>query len=265
MIFNPTVLFEDDFILVVSKPAGMVVNRADTTEIGETLQDWVESRTDYRLWRVEDGKSNNDSIIQNPTSIFLSRSGIAHRLDKETSGVMLIGKTPEALAEFMRQFKERETHKEYLALVHGLVEPKETTINLPIKRSIENRHKFHIDVDGKPAVTRYLVEKLFPYSELRLTTDESRNYQDGFSLVRLFPKTGRTHQIRVHMTHIGYPLVGDELYGGRKRVERDRVWCPRHFLHAAAIEFKHPVSGEVMKVEAPLPEDLQLALKAIKS
>lgn len=257
MLYNPAILFEDDAIVVISKPAGMVVNRADTTETGETLQDWVESKYEVQSTKYEE----LDPVLR---TTYYARSGIAHRLDKETSGVMLLGKTPEALAELMRQFKARETHKEYRALVHGIVEPQENIINLPIKRSVENRHKFKVDVDGKPAITRYSVEQKYD-----MNTSEPRTsnlvpqtyYQDGFTLLRLFPKTGRTHQIRVHMTHIGHPLVGDELYGGRKRVDRDREWCPRHFLHAASIEFTHPITPQIMKIEAPLPDDLQQALQ----
>lgn len=237
MILIPTILYEDETLLVICKPPGMVVNRADTVEEGETLQDWVESHV--------------GAISQSPVQIFRDRSGIAHRLDKETSGVMVIGKTSESLAELMRQFKERETEKEYLALVHGKMSPSETIVNLPIKRSVENRHKFRVDVFGKSAVTGYKVEQIF---------DGIDDYQDGFTLVRLFPKTGRTHQIRVHMAHLGYSLVGDELYGGRKRSDRDRDWCPRHFLHAATLRINHPYTNERVQFDATLPNDLQKAL-----
>ncbi len=241
---QPEVIFEDEALLVIGKPAGMVVNRADTTEVGETLQDWVESRGQ--------GLGDRGQGTEEEKKTFVDRSGIAHRLDKETSGVMLIGKTPESLAELMRQFKARETHKEYIALTHGMIEPKENTINLPIGRNQFNRHKFQIDVFGKNAITRYLVEKQYEGIE---------GYQDGFSLVRCFPKTGRTHQIRVHMAQIGNPLVGDEVYGGRKRVERDRLWCLRHFLHAAKITFTHPATFASVTLEAALPEDLVAALE----
>jgi len=239
MKFTPTVIFEDDQLLVLAKPAGMVVNRAET--VAElTLQDWVEKYLEI---------SNREYQIENEEDrVFLQRSGIAHRLDKETSGVMVVGKTPESLKNLMSQFKNRETRKEYLALVHGVIEPQKGVINLPIGRSVKNRHRFCVDVFGKAAVTRYQVEEVF----------------SDLCLVRLFPKTGRTHQIRVHMAHLGHPLVGDEVYGGRKRSIKDRVWCPRHFLHAAVLEVMHPVSGEQMRFEAPLPDDLATAFNQVK-
>jgi 23S rRNA pseudouridine1911/1915/1917 synthase len=157
----------------------------------------------------------------------------------------------------MRQFKERETQKEYAALVHGLIEPDEGIIHLPLGRNPFNRHKFQVDVFGKIATTHYKVREKFSVHD--------DDYQDGFTLVELHPKTGRTHQIRVHMAHLGYPLVGDEVYGGRKRADRDRVWCARHFLHAKAIAFSHPITHEQVTFEAPLPDDLEAALSWIKA
>ncbi len=245
---QPEIIFEDEALLVIGKPAGMVVNRADTTEVGKTLQDWVEQRKQWMGDRVQGTEEEQKT--------FIDRSGIAHRLDKETSGAMLIGKTPASLAELMRQFKARETVKEYIALTHGMIDPKENSINLPIGRNTFNRHKFQIDVFGKSALTRYQVEKYFV---------GDAEYQDGFTLVHCFPKTGRTHQIRVHMAQIGNPLVGDELYGGRKRVERDRTWCSRHFLHAAKLTFYHPVTGEQMTCAATLPDDLVAALNWLEN
>lgn len=234
------VLFEDDQLLAVVKPAGMVVNRADTVA-ESTLQDWVE-----KYLGIENKEVGEKSELE---EVFFQRSGIAHRLDKETSGVMIIGKNAEALKKIMSQFKERETKKEYLALVHGLLQPNSGVINLPLGRSIQNRHRFCVDVFGKPSITEYRVERVVC---------------DKYSLVRLFPKTGRTHQIRVHMMHLGHPLVGDELYGGRKRSVRDRQWCPRHFLHAAALEIIHPKTGERIRFESDLPTDLTEVLNEIE-
>jgi 23S rRNA pseudouridine1911/1915/1917 synthase len=229
----PVVLFEDNDIVALIKPAGVVVNRAESVE-GKTLQDWIEQQYPALFSDVDD-------------EVFLTRSGIAHRLDKETSGVMIMGKHPEALQALMSQFKERTTSKEYVALVHGGLQPETGTINLPLGRSVYNRHRFCVDVFGKASVTGYKVEQ----------------YIGDYSLVRLYPKTGRTHQIRVHMAHIGHPLVADEVYGGRKRSVRDRLWCPRHFLHAAVLEIMHPVSGEQLRFEAALPDDLKGALDAV--
>lgn len=231
---KPEIIYEDGEILIVAKPAGMVVNRAETTS-GTTLQDWVEGKLQMEMSEIK---------VREDEEIFRQRSGVAHRLDKETSGVMAIGKNPFSLKELMRQFKNREVSKEYLALVHGKLEPKRGVINLPVGRLARNRQRFGVDIFGKPAITAYQVERVWP----------------DYSLVRLYPRTGRTHQIRVHLSHLGHPLVGDEVYGGRKRAVKDRVWCPRHFLHAAVLEIKHPISGQRMKFEAPLPADLKGAL-----
>src|SRR5512137_823934 len=133
----PDVLFDDETLLVVCKPAGMVVNRADTVEAGETLQDWVETYLTFHTMK-QDGTDAQ-------WKTFTDRSGIAHRLDKETSGVMVIAKTATALDDVLRQFRERQTEKEYIALVHGVLEPKEGDIKLPLGRSPYNRHKFRVD------------------------------------------------------------------------------------------------------------------------
>lgn len=243
----PDILYEDEVLLVVSKPPGMVVNRADTVETGTTLQDWAEEHL---------GIKNKEYRIKNEIeATFINRSGIAHRLDKETSGVMVLAKNPEALGDLLRQFRERETKKEYVALIHGILEPESGDIQLPLGRSPYNRHKFRVDVFGKSSLTHYRVEQAWR------TESSDEWYADGFSLVRMQPKTGRTHQIRVHLTHLGHPLVGDELYGGRKRSERDRTWCPRHFLHAAMLTVMHPTLHQTLKVEASLPADLRTALK----
>lgn len=248
----PTIIFEDEDLLIISKPAGMVVNRAETVS-AFTLQDWVEEKLREQIIHFKQLSSSDHEV-------FLQRSGIAHRLDKETSGIMAIGKNPRTLLALMNQFKNRETSKEYLALVHGIVEPLHGTIHLPIGRSTRNRHRFCVDVFGKSAVTGYTVEQYFKHQEGLQT---GGGYEDGLSLVRLFPKTGRTHQIRVHMAHLGHPLVGDEVYGGRKRSVKDRAWCPRHFLHAVALELIHPRNGQRVRFEAPLPEDLKGALDAV--
>lgn len=249
-MISPDVLFEDEVLLAIAKPAGMVVNRADTVEKGKTLQDWVEGRVEWTGDRVQ-------GATEEQKKTFLDRSGIAHRLDKETSGVMIIGKTPESLTDLMRQFRERTTQKEYLSLVHGNMDPASGDIQLPLGRSPYNRHKFRVDVFGKTSLTHYQVEHVW-----NARADDAW-YADGFSLVRMGPKTGRTHQIRVHLTHLGHPLVGDELYGGRKRAERDRTWCPRHFLHAASLTVIHPIYEQPLRVEASLPTELREAVRWI--
>lgn len=222
---EPKILYEDSELVVVDKPAGMVVLRVATSR-EPTVQDWVESQS---WW-----KGGEDE--------FLDRSGIAHRLDKETSGCLAIAKNPETLQKLMKMFKDREIHKEYVAVVHGRMEPAEGSIRLPIGRVKNDGRKRGIVLTGKAAETRWKVEKHF----------------DDKSLVRLWPKTGRTHQLRVHLAHLGHPIVGDMLYlNERQRVE-DRESMGRHLLHAEAIEFMHPTRGELIRVVSPMESQFGL-------
>ncbi len=226
-------LWEDADALVVNKPAGVVVNRAESIK-GETVQDWTERQS----WFPEGDAGE----------LFFRRSGVAHRLDKETSGCLLIAKNPEALTSLLAQFKQRVVKKEYLALVHGRVGPKEGTVRLPLARSRFDREKWEIKYSGKMGETAWRVEKY--YREL--------------TLVRLFPKTGRTHQIRVHLAHLGYPIFADEKYLTKSLIAGDRSRLDHHFLHAAKISFKN-MKGEWVSVEAPLPTDARELLSWIES
>lgn len=230
---SPVILFEDEWILVVNKPAGMVVNRAESvTEV--TVQDWVEH-------------SNKLQATSNKTEIkkvFLARSGIAHRLDKETSGVLVIAKDPETLRELMRQFKAREVHKEYLALVHGRLEPSQGWFHVPIKRKGIGVRKFGVGLFGKISDTDYRVSKYLWRDTL------------PYTLVILWPKTGRTHQLRVQLAFYKHPIVADKLYLPEKMYQVDQTWCPRHFLHAQTISFRHPKLNRQLMIKAPLWKDL---------
>ena len=225
--FEIPVLYEDEDLLVVNKPAGVVVNRCESAEM--TVQDWVVDKL---------------GIDETAGELMQARGGLAHRLDKETSGCLLVAKNEESLIELMRQFKSRETKKSYLALVHGWLEPGEGVIRLPIARDVLSREKRKVNYEGKQAETRWQVLKL-------LTKGVGQ-----YSLVRLWPKTGRTHQIRVHMKHLKHPLFADLMYLG-KRAKEDRKALSRHFLHAETIEFNHPKSGKRMMVKAVLPVDLK--------
>lgn len=227
---QPRIIFEDKTILVIDKPAGWVVNKAETTRNQETIQDWLNER--------KIGKG-------------LERSGIVHRLDKETSGLLLVAKTPEAFVNLQKQFKERKVKKQYLALVHGRVEPPEGAIEVPIARSPFNREKFGVFLGGRPAKTKYK-------AILNYTLDAN-----PYTLVEVSPETGRTHQIRVHLKYIGYPVVGDEKYAGRKTARTDRRWCPRQFLHASYLSFIHPKTGKKVIVSSKLPSDLQQIIQII--
>lgn len=224
-------LFEDDFLLVLEKPAGLVVNQAETVK-EKTLQDFL---VDYlKIW----GKGIGD------------RAGIVHRLDKETSGLLLVAKTTKAFKNLQEQFKKREVEKQYLALVHGKVEPREGVVEATITRSPFNRKKFGVFLGGREAKTQYRVKEYYH--------SNSKNY----SLLEVKPTTGRTHQIRVHLKHLGYPIVGDEKYAGRKTARADRQWCPRQFLHAFSLMFTHPQTRKKVQFTNPLPLDLRRALNS---
>lgn len=222
-------LFEDNALLVVHKPAGLVVNRSQTQK-QPTLQDYL---MDYF-------NLNNQGIGD--------RAGIVHRLDKETSGVLVIAKTNFAFESLQQQFKKRTVDKIYTVLIHGLLKEKEGKIEEPIARNPYNRTKFGVFAFGRPSLTFYKVKELF----------------NKHSLVKAFPKTGRTHQIRVHFKYINHPVVGDALYAGRKTARSDRRWCPRQFLHASHLEFTHPETAKRVKFEDPLPNDLVQALEVAK-
>lgn len=247
---EPEILFEDEEVLAINKPAGMVVNRAQSAK-EPTVQDWVESylKTEDRRRKTdgEDGRQKADID-------FIKRSGVVHRLDKETSGVLLIAKTVEAFRELQRQFKDREVEKTYIALVHGKVEPQEGVIRAPVGRLPWNRERFGVLAGGREAETGYRVIKV---------VEGTKDIKGSFSLVEWYPKTGRTHQIRVHAKSINHPIVADSFYAGRKTAKRDRQWCPRLFLHANRLAFTHPKSGKRISVEAPLQKELQLVMRRL--
>lgn len=264
-----SILWQDDHLAVLSKPAGIVANTADSVR-GTTMQDWAREE-----WGSS--KSWQDSALD---PVFAERLGMVHRLDKDTSGVMLWAKTSEALHELLNQFQTRKVEKTYLALVHGHLPESKGIVRAAIERNPQNRTKFTVSGQGRASETAFEVQREFE----ALTPDRLRAwaaangiendkvfttartlYQGGFSLVELHPKTGRTHQIRVHMDYLHHPLVGDERYTGRKKARLDSFWCPRQWLHAWKISFEHPISGEQMEYEAPLPEDLQRALDMVSS
>jgi 23S rRNA pseudouridine1911/1915/1917 synthase len=243
------IIHEDDHIVVINKPPGIVVNNAESVK-GETVQDWA--HTYLGITRPEvvfkpvihpDG-----TVERNIPLEFAGRAGIVHRIDKETSGCLVIAKTPVVFEELQRQFKEREIHKTYLAIVHGAVVPEVGEVRAPVGRLPWNKEHFGIVPGGKDSVTRYKVERSWE-------TVHGKNHET-VSLVALFPETGRTHQIRVHMKYINHPLVGDYLYAGRKTARNDRLWAPRVMLHAWKIEFSYPPS-HLLALEAPIPDDMK--------
>ena len=229
---KPTIIFEDESILVLDKPSGWITNDASTTTTQPVIQTWLRENFKYPL--IGDRER---------------RDGIVHRLDKETSGLLLVAKTPKAFENLQSQFKERKVTKTYIALTHGEIEPKEGEITASVGRLPWRRERFGVLPGGREATTNYKVIKTL------------KGEDEKFSLVELYPKTGRTHQIRIHLKFIGHPVVGDFFYAGRKTAREDRLWCPRLFLHASKITFFHPVTGKEVKFESNLPEDLNSTLK----
>lgn len=229
------ILFEDDDVLVLDKPAGITVNRSDTTRGQETVQDWIEK--------------TKGQFSQNKESDFYKRNGIVHRIDKETSGILLVAKNVQAFENLQKQFKERVIEKTYLALVHGKVVPEKGEINVPVERLPWDRKKFGVLAGGKEAVTLYSVLSTF---KLEL----SKHKIEELTLLELNPKTGRTHQIRVHLKYFNHPIFSDYIYAGRKTAREDRKILNRVFLHAHKITFLHPKTNKKISIESPLPFEL---------
>ena len=216
------ILYEDGDLAVVVKPRGMVVHPAAGHSEGTLVNALL-------------GNLDELSGIGGE-----KRPGIVHRLDKDTSGVMMVAKNDETQAELSRMLKDREIEKHYLALTEGMMKEKEGTVEAPIGRSRKGRKKMAVDPEGRPAVTKWRV------------LAEGRNC----SLLDVHILTGRTHQIRVHMRSIQHPVCGDPLYGFEKGVK-----VPCLMLHARSLSFQHPRTKEKMTFQAPLPRDFLKGLK----
>ncbi len=232
------ILFEDEYLLILDKPPGLVVNRGVSVKV-ETVQDFTESK----ILVQESADTTSDYFI---------RSGIVHRIDKETSGILVVAKTEDVFISMQGAFKERTVKKVYCAIAHGIVVPPEGEIHAPVGRMTWNREHFGIVPGGKDAMTKY-----------RVTGNWFLSHGEKFSFVSLYPQTGRTHQIRVHLKYIGHPILGDYLYAGRKTARDDRLWAKRVMLHAMEISFAHPKTGELLFVKAPIPRDMIDILKPI--
>jgi 23S rRNA pseudouridine1911/1915/1917 synthase len=225
------VLFEDRDVIVLNKPAGLVVHPAAGHDGGTLVNALLHHCPDLGGIAGE------------------LRPGIVHRLDKDTTGVMIVAKHEAALNHLARQFRDGGVHKDYLALVHGVPLPREGSIETLIGRSRHDRKKMTARPDrGRRAVSRYVVEEVF----------------SGAALLRVRIETGRTHQIRVHMAHIGHPIVGDPQYGSVKRDRALPVRAERQMLHARMLVLQHPGSNACVCFEAPVPADLSAALAALR-
>jgi len=247
------ILYEDQDIVVIDKPVGIICNRAETVKV-ETLQDWWVDK--YGDIGERDKVKVASEYMGEDEKYFLERSGLVHRLDKETSGVMIMAKTVPAFVELLRQFKEREVQKSYVALTHGIWKVKHGEISLPIARRRDDRQKMGVVESGRESVTGYRVISEYKKWEFpRELRVEERGYT-GFTLVEFKPKTGRMHQIRVHSRHMGHPIVGDEQYGGRKRSREDRKWCGHVMLQAKTLELTHPITKERVMWASNLELDL---------
>ncbi len=223
------VVYEDGELLVVNKPQGMVVHPAPGNYTGTLVN--------ALLYHIKDLSSINGVI----------RPGIVHRIDKDTSGLLMIAKTDLAHKALAADLKAHDIDRKYIALVHGLIKKDEGIIDHPIGRNVNNRLKMAVlNYGGRRAVTRFKV----------ITRFEKSNY----TLVELTLETGRTHQIRVHLAHLHHPVVGDTVYGK----EKERIKHKGQLLHAAVLGFKHPATGELLRFEAELPLYFQQILEQLK-
>ncbi len=224
--------YEDDDLLVINKPAGMVTHPA-AGHPGGTLVNAV-------LYHVPDLAGVGG----------VERPGIVHRLDKDTSGLIIVAKNDRAHRYLQQQFKERLVEKRYQALLFGFLSPAKGRIEAPIGRDPRDRKKMAVVPEGKgrPAVTLYRVTRYY--------RDERTSSRQHYTLVEASPKTGRTHQIRVHMAFIGHPIVGDRVYGHRKQ----HLPLNRHFLHAGYLRFRRPSDERWVELRSELPEDLKAVL-----
>ena len=229
-----SVLYEDAEVLVIDKPAGLVVHPGAGNHTGTLV---------------------NALLFRDPALAAVPRAGIVHRLDKDTSGVMVVARTLQAQAALVAQLSAREVHRQYLAVVVGAL-VSGGTVQAPIDRHPRDRLRMAVRDDGREATTHYRLQERFR----------------AHTAVECRLETGRTHQIRVHMTHVKHPIVGDPLYGGPLKLPRgasDELAAAlrgfkRQALHAQVLEFAHPSTGEPVRCEAPLPDDLQALLRALR-
>lgn len=228
------VLYEDDQLLVLDKPVGLVVHPGAGNPAGTLM---------------------NALLYRDPDLARLPRAGIVHRLDKDTSGVMVVARTLEAQTALVAQLSARDVHRQYLAVVVGAL-VSGGTVDAAIDRHPRDRLRMAVREDGKPAITHYRLRERFR----------------AHTALECRLETGRTHQIRVHMAHLKHPIVGDPLYGGALKLPKGATDAltaalrgfKRQALHAQVLEFTHPTTGASLRCEAPLPDDLQQLLEALR-
>ena len=244
------IVFEDNDLIVVDKPAGMVVHPAAGVSSGTLVNALLAHIS-------PDPNEQMDEITLR--SITPERPGIVHRIDKDTSGLLVVAKTIRAYYNLVEQFREHSVSRKYLAVICGSPKQDTGTIVAPIGRSRRDRKKMAVtSVNSREAITHFSIKK----------------HYERFSLVELTLETGRTHQIRVHLSHIGYPVVGDPTYGGRNRAIRSAVseivrtafqGLSRQALHAQTLGFIHPGTSKYMEFFSPIPEDIQNVIDALRA
>jgi 23S rRNA pseudouridine1911/1915/1917 synthase len=252
------VIYEDDDLIVINKPDDIIVHPARGNKSGTIIN--------ALAWHFRHRTSGALSTVGEE----FARPGVVHRLDRHTTGVMVAAKSDTAHWRLGKQFEHRQTEKRYLAVVHGRMEPHADVIDLPLGKHPTLKEKYAVrwDATGKPSVTIYRVREVY----------------DGYTLVELELKTGRTHQIRVHLSHIGYPIVGDDMYGGKHLrvadvagftqspgMDMPGLSCSpndslitRQALHAALLGFAHPMSNQPMTFQAPLHADMRLLIQLLR-
>lgn len=249
--------YEDDDLLVVYKPAGMVVHPAPGNNSGTLVNALIH--------HCGDSLSGINGV---------KRPGIVHRIDKDTSGLMVVAKSDKAHKGLSKQFQKHTLERAYLAVVWGVPNPTQGTINLPLKRDPKNRLKIAVRDDGKEAITHYkVIKRLEPPRKIMSRGNVSKGLPPSLSLVECRLETGRTHQVRVHMAHSGYPLVGDPLYSRRNNPQKNFTEhakaaitaFKRQALHAYVIGFTHPVTKETLTFEIELPNDIKQLVKALEA
>jgi 23S rRNA pseudouridine1911/1915/1917 synthase len=230
------VIYEDSHLIVLNKPPGLVVHPAPGNYTGTLVNGLL-----YHYGSLPSS---------GPPGSERERAGIVHRLDRDTSGVMVVARTQEALRSLSAQFKKRIVGKRYLALVSGVIKKGSGTIDAAIGRHVKDRKKISVHTKkAREALSLYAVRERFANA----------------TLLSVEIKTGRTHQIRVHLSHIGHPVLGDHVYGGMKAMKTNGIDVPRQMLHAESLSILHPDTGHPMTFTAPPPEDMAEAIEKLRS
>lgn len=253
------VLYEDEYLLIVNKPAGVIVHEGaghaadaeeeEREEGSHLLTDWIKSAHPEIV----------EAFANDPDPLYF-RPGIVHRLDKDTSGLLVIAKTPEIKEQLQALFKSREVSKQYITLVLGQPEPMEGSIETFISRDPHHRRQMAVSFigKGKEAKTDYRTIQTWHYSY--------KGQRLPISLISITLHSGRMHQIRVHMKHKGWPVIGDQTYRTKPSRNISKAFgLERQFLHAEKLEFTHPETGETVAVISPLPADLQRIIDLLEN